>query len=123
MKKIKVNRRVRSTLETESVIADPLGVIMASIIFFAITNKGEWTYIITHGLETILAGLFVGVLVGLFIYLIANRFHLLPAKYARIVILGAALVAYTVAEPFRARSRSFSGGNRRNCDRFARYSA
>lgn len=100
LEKIKVNRRVRSTLETESVIADPLGVIMASIIFFAITNRGEWTYIITHGLETILAGLVVGVLVGLYIYLISNRFHLLPAKYARIVILGAALVAYTVAELF-----------------------
>ena len=100
LEKINVNRRVRSTLETESVIADPLGVIMASIIFFAITNRGEWTYIITHGVETILAGLVVGVLVGLYIYLIANRFHLLPAKYARIVILGAALVAYTVAELF-----------------------
>ena len=100
LEKIKVNSRVRSTLETESVIADPLGVILASIIFFAITNKGEWTYIITHGLETILAGIVVGVLVGLYIYLISNRFRLLPVKYARIVILGAALVAYTVAELF-----------------------
>ena len=100
LEKINVNRRVRSTLETESVIADPLGVILASIIFFAITNKGEWTYIITHGLETVLAGVVVGVLVGLYIWLVSNRFHLLPAKYARIVILGAALVAYTVAELF-----------------------
>lgn len=100
LEKINVNRRVRSTLESESVIADPLGVILASIIFFAITNKGEWTYVVTHALETVLAGVVVGVLVGLYIWLVSNRFHLLPAKFSRLVILSAALVAYTVAEIF-----------------------
>lgn len=100
LQKVKVNRRVRSTLESESVIADPIGVILAAIIFTAITNKGEWSYIAVHAFETIVAGVVTGVVVALFVWLIANRFHLLPAKYSRLVILGSALFAYTVAELF-----------------------
>ncbi|MEZ5425884.1 MAG: cation:proton antiporter [Pyrinomonadaceae bacterium] len=100
LQKVKVNRRVRSTLESESVIADPFGVILAAIIFTAITDKGEWTYVVKHGIQTVLAGLITGVFVGLYIWLISNRFHLLPSKYARLAILGSALFAYTVAELF-----------------------
>ncbi len=98
LEKVKVNRRVRSTLESESIIADPLGVILAAIIFTAIINKGDWTYVVTHGIETVFAGAFAGISVALIIWLIGNRFHLLPGKYTRLVILGGALAAYTVAE-------------------------
>ncbi|CAN5659724.1 cation:proton antiporter [soil metagenome] len=100
LEKVKVNRRVRSTLESESVIADPLGVILAAIIFTAITSEGEWTFVAKHAIETVLAGTLTGVSVAVFIWLISNRFHFLPSKYARLVILGAALVAYTAAELF-----------------------
>ena len=98
LEKVNVNRRVRSTLESESIIADPLGVILAAIIFTSIVDKGEWTYVFTHGLETVLAGLVAGLFVALLIWLIGNRFRLLPSKYTRLVILGGALVAYTIAE-------------------------
>ncbi|MGI8669598.1 MAG: cation:proton antiporter [Aridibacter sp.] len=100
LQKVKVNRRVRSTLESESIIADPLGVILAAIIFTAIIYKGEWTYVITHGIQTILAGALKGVIVGLTIWLLSGRFQLLPSKFTRLEILGSALVAYTVAELF-----------------------
>ena len=100
LRKVNVNRRVRSTLESESIIADPLGVILAAIIFTAILNTGDWTYVVTHAVETVLAGTITGVFIGLFIYLISNRFHLLPSKYTRLVILGSALAAYTIAEFF-----------------------
>jgi NhaP-type Na+/H+ or K+/H+ antiporter/uncharacterized protein with PhoU and TrkA domain len=100
LQKVNVNRRVRSTLESESIIADPLGVILASIIFTAIIYPGDWIYVTRHGLETLAAGTIVGILVGLFIWLISNRLHLLPAKFSRIVILGSALISYTVAELF-----------------------
>ncbi len=100
LQKVNVNRRVRSTLESESIIADPLGVILAAIIFTAIVNKGDWIYVIRHGFETLAAGIIVGVAVGLGIYLVSKRFHLLPAKFSRIAILGCALIAYTVAELF-----------------------
>lgn len=100
LQKVQVNRRVRSTLESESVIADAFGVILAAIIFTAITNKGDRTYVVTHGIQTILAGIVTGIVVALYIWLISNRFHLLPAKYSRLVILGSALFAYTVAELF-----------------------
>ena len=100
LEKVKVNLRVRSTLESESVIADPLGVILAAIIFYAITEKGAWTNTAVHAIETFIAGALTGLLVALFIYVISKRFHLLPAKYSRLVILGSALAAYTIAELF-----------------------
>lgn len=100
LKKISVNRRVRSTLESESIIADPLGVILAAIIFTAILNKGSWDYVAVHAIETVGAGAVTGILVALLVWLISNRFHLLPVKYARIIILSASLVSYAVAELF-----------------------
>lgn len=100
LQKVNVNRRVRSTLESESVIADPLGVILAAIIFTAITNKGEFTIVAVHAVETVLAGTITGIFVAFFIWLLANRFQLLPSKFSRLAILGSALFAYTVAELF-----------------------
>lgn len=100
LKKVSVNRRVRTTLESESIIADPLGVILAAIIFTAITDKGDATHVITHGIETVAAGLLTGVAVAVAIWLLSSRFHLLPSKYTRLGILGSALIAYTTAELF-----------------------
>lgn len=100
LQKVNVNRRVRSTLESESIIADPLGVILAAIIYTAILEGGDWSYVVKHGFETIAAGVVVGVFVGFLIWLVSSRFHLLPAKFSRIGILGCALISYTLAELF-----------------------
>ena len=104
LERVKVNRRVRSTLESESIIADPLGVILAAVIFTSILEKGDWSYIVTHGIETIASGLVIGLFVALLVWVFSNRFHLLPAKYSRLGILGSALVAYTAAELIRHES-------------------
>ena len=98
LQKVRVNRRVRSTLESESVIADPLGVILAALVFTAITTPGGWRYAAFHGLTTLVAGAGIGAIVAASVWLTAGKLHLLPAKFARLVILGAALLAYTVAE-------------------------
>ncbi len=98
LEKVNVNRRVRSTLESESIIADPLGVILAAIIFTAILDQGDWGHIAAHGATTVFAGTAAGIFVALLIWLIGNRFRLLPSKYTRLAILGGALVAYTIAE-------------------------
>jgi NhaP-type Na+/H+ or K+/H+ antiporter/K+/H+ antiporter YhaU regulatory subunit KhtT len=100
LQKVTVNRRVRSTLESESIIADPLGVILAAIIFTAILNTEGWGYVVYHAVETVLSGLLTGVSIAFIVYLIAERFRLLPAKYTRLIILGCALAAYTIAEFF-----------------------
>ena len=44
LQKVRVNHRVRATLESESVIADPLGVILAALVFTAITSPGGWQH-------------------------------------------------------------------------------
>jgi len=98
LQKVRVNRRVRTTLESESVIADPLGVILAALVFTAITTPGGWRYATLHGLTTLAAGAAVGAAAAGAVWLLAGRFRLLPSKFARLGILGTALFAYTVAE-------------------------
>lgn len=98
LRKVRVNHRVKATLESESVIADPLGVILAAVIFTAITTPGGFEEAGMHALFTLGAGTLVGVAAAGFVWLVANRFSLLPVKYARLMILGMALLAYTVAE-------------------------
>lgn len=98
LQRVNVNRRVRSTLESESIIADPLGVILAAILFTAIMNPGEWTFVASHAIQTMMAGAITGTGVALCIWLISARLHLLPVKFSRIIMLGAALLAYAVAE-------------------------
>ena len=104
LQKVKVNRRVRSTLESESIIADPLGVILAAVVFTSILERGDWSYVVIHGIETIAAGTIAGVFVALLVWLVSNRLHLLPSKFTRLGILGSALVAYTIAELVRHES-------------------
>ena len=98
LQKVRVNRRVRATLESESVIADPLGVILAALVFTAITTPGGWGYATFNAFVTLVTGGAIGAFVACAVWLTARRFALLPVKYARLVILGAALFAYTVAE-------------------------
>lgn len=100
LQKVRVNKRVRATLESESVIADPLGVILAALVFTAITTPGAWTYATGNALKTLAIGTVIGAGVAAFIWVIGNKFHLLPAKYARLIILSTALFAYTLAELF-----------------------
>jgi NhaP-type Na+/H+ or K+/H+ antiporter len=100
LQKVQVNRRVKSTLESESIMADPLGVILAAIIFTAIIDSGDWKHIVTHALTTVIAGALSGLLTALLIWVMSSRFHLLPSKFSRLGILGGALIAYTAAELF-----------------------
>lgn len=98
LRKVRVNARVRATLESESVIADPLGVILAALVFTAILSPGGFSAAIDLAAKTFLTGLVVGSVAGGAVWLAANRFRVLPAKFARLMILSMALLAYTVAE-------------------------
>lgn len=98
LQRVRVNRRVKSTLESESIIADPLGVILAALVFTAIISPSGLGAAIPTGLLTLCAGGFVGSLVALTVWLLSDRFRLFPSKFTRIGILGAALFSYTVAE-------------------------
>ena len=100
LQRVRVNRRVKMTLESESIIADPLGVILAALVFTAIVAPGGLLEALPTGLVTLAAGVAVGVTVALMVWLLSDRFKLLPAKFSRIGILGAALISYTVAELF-----------------------
>ncbi|MGD9629967.1 MAG: cation:proton antiporter [Pyrinomonadaceae bacterium] len=100
LEKVRVNRRVRSTLESESIIADPLGVILAALVFTAIISPTGLTAAVPTAALTLGAGILTGVAVALTVWILADRFRLLPSKFSRIGILGAALVSYTVAELF-----------------------
>lgn len=98
LQRVRVNRRVRSTLESESVIADPLGVILATLIFTSIISSGGWQEVVHEGVIKLGAGILVGGGIAALVWLVAGRFALLPSKFARLGILGAALLAYTLAD-------------------------
>lgn len=100
LERVRVNRRVKLTLESESIIADPLGVILASLVFTAIISPRGLSEAIPTGLKTLLVGLLVGLIIALVVWLFSDRFRLLPSKFTRIGILGAALASYTIAELF-----------------------
>jgi NhaP-type Na+/H+ or K+/H+ antiporter len=100
LQRVRVNRRVKLTLESESIIADPLGVILASLVFTAIISPYGLSAAVPTGLKTILAGAAVGISVAGIVWLLSDRFHLLPSKFTRIGILGAAIASYTIAEIF-----------------------
>lgn len=98
LQRVRVNRRVRLTLESESIIADPLGVILAALVFTAIISPRGLTAAIPVGLLTLAAGVMTGLTVAFVVWLLSDRFRLLPSKFTRIGILGAALASYTIAE-------------------------
>ncbi len=98
LEKVRVNRRVKLTLQSESIIADPLGVILASLVFTAIISPRGMNAAIPNGLWTFGAGLISGIFVAFVVWLLTDRFRLLPSKFTRIGVLGAALVSYTIAE-------------------------
>jgi NhaP-type Na+/H+ or K+/H+ antiporter len=100
LEKVSVNRRVKLTLQTESIIADPLGVILAALVFISITSPGGLGWAIPSAVFTFLVGLASGVTVAFVVWLFSDRFKLLPSKFTRIGILGAALASYTIAESF-----------------------
>jgi len=56
LQKVRVNRRVRATLESESVIADPLGVILAALVFTTILSPGGLGEAMPHAALTLVAG-------------------------------------------------------------------
>lgn len=98
LQRVRVNRRVKSTLESESIIADPLGVILASLVFTAIISPQGLSAAIPTGLFTLGAGVIVGVSIALIVWFLTDKFRLLPSKFTRLGILGAALASYTIAE-------------------------
>ncbi|MEO8217321.1 MAG: cation:proton antiporter [Acidobacteriota bacterium] len=98
LQRVAVNQRVRATLESESVIADPLGVILAALIFSAVTSAGGWSQALPLAVSSLASGLAIGASVAGVVWLSAGKLRLLPTKFARLAILGAALVAYTSAE-------------------------
>ena len=100
LQRVRVNRRVKMTLESESIIADPLGVILAALIFTSIISPRGLNAAIPTGLKTVAAGFATGAAVAFFVWLFSDRFKLLPSKFARISIFGAALASYTIAEIF-----------------------
>lgn len=100
LEKVSVNRRVKLTLQSESIIADPLGVILAALIFTAIISPAGLSSAIPTGIYTFGVGLISGVAVAFVVWTLVGRLKLLPSKFTRIGILGAALISYTVAEFF-----------------------
>jgi NhaP-type Na+/H+ or K+/H+ antiporter len=101
LKRLPLNHRLKTTLEAESVLVDAVGVLLTAAVFSYITasNLG-----VVGGVWQLVSNLATGTLVGgataLALALALKRSGVLPSDLVRLMVLGAALLAYSMAEAF-----------------------
>lgn len=98
IRQIKVNTKVASTLQAESVLNDGVSVILAALVF-------EWIIISLTGIKAIefllirlLTGAFFGILSGLILVLVLRKIPLITEQYARLFTISVLLAAFVGAE-------------------------
>ncbi len=94
VRQIRVNNRVASTLQAESVLNDGTSVILAALVF-------EWIVVSLTGIKAIeflltrlLTGIFFGMLSGVILILILRKFPLLTEQYAKLFTVSILFAAF-----------------------------
>lgn len=100
LKRIHIHQKVKSILETEAVLVDAVGVIAAVSIFNYITSNHEAGFI--EILNNIVVSLVIGTLTGaIFAYIVKKiviKFSPLSGELTRLLVLGLAIISYSVGE-------------------------
>lgn len=100
LKRIHIHQKVKSILETEAVLVDAVGVITAVSIFNYITSAHEAGFV--EIFNNIFVSLIIGILTGTtFAYIVKKiviKFSPLSGELTRLLILGLAVVSYSVGE-------------------------
>lgn len=99
---VPVRKRVEAALETEGIVNDVTAAILALVVYeFVVLESAGFENVATQFITRWGSGLFIGVLTAFAAWHILSNLDLEGAKEsqdARIVILGAALLSYGVAE-------------------------
>lgn len=99
---VPVRKRVEAALETEGIVNDVTAAILALVVYeFVVLESAGFEDILIQFITRWGSGLFIGVLAALTAYYLLKNLDLKGSKEsqdARIIVLGAALVSYGVAE-------------------------
>lgn len=84
VRQVKVNNKVASTLQAESVLNDGVSVILAALVFEWIVSSLSGIEAVEFLLIRLLTGIFFGVLSGIILVLVLRKIPLLTEQYARL---------------------------------------
>ncbi|PSQ00664.1 potassium transporter [Halobacteriales archaeon QS_5_70_17] len=103
---VPVRNRVEAALETEGIVNDVTAAILAVVVFEAVIHDEASVAVLSEGFVVRLGvGVFVGLLIAGLLYYGLRIVDLSPGnapRNARLLVLAGALVAYGLADTFRA---------------------
>jgi len=106
LKRAKVNRRLSTILQSEAVLVDAIGAVLAVVILEIVLEPSG--AILQEGLQGVVTRLAVGSVIGVLggygVAWILKRLDTLGAETVRLAALGGALAIYDLAEVFAAES-------------------
>lgn len=98
IRQIRVNNRVASILQAESVLNDGISVILAALVFEWIVSSLTGIKVVQFLLIRLLDGAFFGILSGIILILVLRKIPLLTEQYARLLTISVLLAAFVSAE-------------------------
>jgi NhaP-type Na+/H+ or K+/H+ antiporter len=103
LKRVTLPRRVKTTLEGEAILIDPVGAVLAVAVLDVVLGLagvrpigvlgGAWGYV-----GRLLVGLVIGVAGAVFMSRLLKRPHLVPAELANLVVLAGVWGVFALAE-------------------------
>jgi NhaP-type Na+/H+ or K+/H+ antiporter len=100
IRQIRVNNKVASTLQAESVLNDGVSVILAAVVFEWIVASLTGIKAVQFLLVRLVDAAFFGILSGVILILILRKIPLLTEQYARLFTISVLLAAFVSAENF-----------------------
>ena len=98
IRQIRVNNRVASVLQAESVLNDGVSVILAAMVFEWIVSSLTGINAVEFLLIRLLDGAFFGILSGIILILALRKIPLITEQYARLLTISVLLAAFVSAE-------------------------
>ena len=98
IRQIRVNNRVASVLQAESVLNDGVSVILAAMVFEWIVSSLTGINAVEFLLIRLLDGAFFGILSGIILILVLRKIPLMTEQYARLLSISVLLAAFVSAE-------------------------
>lgn len=99
LKRLPLTRRLKTTLEAESVLVDAVGVLLTSAVFIYITGSdigvmGGLAHLLSH----LAIGSIVGVMLAVVLKIVLTRTGTIPGELVRMIVLTGVLLGFSVAE-------------------------
>ena len=101
LKRLPLTHRLKTVLEAESVLVDAVGVLLTAAVFSYITKSNLG---VAGGMTQLVTNLLLGAAIGAFtafgLKAALSRSVIIPTTIVRVMVLGAVLLGYSLAEVF-----------------------